>query len=61
MARLYEPMVEAGGRYFATDVSTAELAKHACKAFLALNISFANGLARVRQRAGRTLSPWPTS
>jgi UDPglucose 6-dehydrogenase len=52
MRRLYEPMVEAGARYFATDVPTAELAKHACNAFLALKISFANGLARVCEAAG---------
>ncbi len=52
MARLYEPMVAAGARYFATDVSTAELAKHACNAFLALKISFANGLARVCEASG---------
>ncbi len=47
MRRLYEPLIAAGGRYFATDVPTAELAKHACNAFLALKVSFANGLARV--------------
>jgi UDPglucose 6-dehydrogenase len=52
MRTLYEPMIEAGGRYFATDVSTAELAKHACNAFLALKISFANGLARVCEASG---------
>jgi UDPglucose 6-dehydrogenase len=52
MRRVYEPMIEAGARYFATDVSTAELAKHACNAFLALKISFANGLARVCEASG---------
>jgi UDPglucose 6-dehydrogenase len=52
MRTLYEPMIEAGARYFATDVSTAELAKHACNAFLALKISFANGLARVCEASG---------
>ena len=52
MRRLYEPMIAAGGRYFATDVPTAELAKHACNAFLALKISFANGLARVCEASG---------
>ncbi|HMC08464.1 MAG TPA: nucleotide sugar dehydrogenase, partial [Actinomycetota bacterium] len=36
----------------ATDVRTAELAKHACNAFLSLKISFANGLARVCEAAG---------
>ena len=52
MRRLYEPMVAAGAQYFATDVSSAELAKHACNAFLALKISFINGLARVCEAAG---------
>jgi UDPglucose 6-dehydrogenase len=52
MRRLYEPMIAGGGRYFATDVPTAELAKHACNAFLALKISFANGLARVCEASG---------
>ena len=52
MRRLYDPMVQAGSRYFATDVTTAELAKHACNAFLALKISFANGLARVCEAGG---------
>jgi UDPglucose 6-dehydrogenase len=52
MRQLYEPMIAAGGRYFATDVPTAELAKHACNAFLALKISFANGLARVCEASG---------
>ncbi|HKN50160.1 MAG TPA: nucleotide sugar dehydrogenase, partial [Actinomycetota bacterium] len=44
--------VETGARYHATDVRTAELAKHACNAFLSLKISFANGLARVCEAAG---------
>lgn len=52
MRRLYEPMIADGGHYFATDVPTAELAKHACNAFLALKISFANGLARVCEASG---------
>src|SRR2546427_3510466 len=49
---LYAPIVETGARYHATDVRTAELAKHACNAFLSLKISFANGLARVCEAAG---------
>ncbi|MEA2589576.1 MAG: UDPglucose 6-dehydrogenase [Actinomycetota bacterium] len=52
MRTLYEPMITAGARSFATDVPTAELAKHACNAFLALKISFANGLARVCEASG---------
>jgi UDPglucose 6-dehydrogenase len=52
MRELYAPLVAAGTRYFATDVATAELAKHACNAFLALKVSFANGLARVCEAAG---------
>jgi UDPglucose 6-dehydrogenase len=52
MRQLYEPFVASGARYFATDVSTAELAKHACNAFLALKISFVNGLARLCEACG---------
>lgn len=52
MRELYEPMVAAGAPYFATDIATAELAKHACNAFLALKISFVNGLARVCEASG---------
>ena len=35
-----------------TDIETAELAKHACNAFLALKISYANALARICELAG---------
>lgn len=52
MRRLYEPLVAEGAAYFATDVCTAELAKHACNVFLALKISFANALAPVCEAAG---------
>lgn len=52
MRELYAPMIVAGAPYHATDVSTAELAKHACNAFLSLKISFANGLARICEASG---------
>ena len=52
LRRLYDPIVALGATYYATDVMTAELAKHACNAFLALKISFANGLARICEAAG---------
>jgi len=52
MRKLYEPFLTGDVQYHATDVRTAELAKHACNAFLALKISFANGLARVCEAAG---------
>lgn len=51
MRRLYEPLVRAGCPLLETDIRTAELAKHASNAFLALKISFANALARVCERA----------
>ena len=41
-----------GSRLVETDIRTAELAKHACNAFLALKISFANALARMCEGAG---------
>lgn len=52
MKQLYASVLEAGCRYFATDVSTAELAKHACNAYLSLKISFANALARICEASG---------
>lgn len=52
MRALYEPFVERGARWIETDLATAELAKHASNAFLAMKISFANALARVCELAG---------
>ena len=52
MRRLYEPLTTRGCRLIETDIATAELAKHASNAFLAMKISFANALARVCERAG---------
>lgn len=52
MRRLYEPLTRRGHPIIETDIRTAELAKHACNAFLALKISFVNGVARICERAG---------
>jgi UDPglucose 6-dehydrogenase len=52
MRRLYAPLVERGVRYIETDLATAELAKHASNAFLALKISYANALARLCELSG---------
>jgi len=52
MRELYAPLIERGTPYFETDVATAELAKHACNAFLALKISYANSLARLCEASG---------
>jgi len=52
MRTLYAPLLEAGVRLIETDPSTAELAKLSSNAFLALKISYANGLARMSERAG---------
>ena len=51
MRELYRPLVQEGCPYIETDVRTAELAKHASNAFLALKISFANALARICELA----------
>lgn len=51
MRRVYAPLTERGIRLIETDIRTAELAKHACNAFLALKISYANALARLCERA----------
>ena len=52
LRRVYEPLVARGYSLIETDINTAELAKHACNAFLALKISYANALAQICERAG---------
>lgn len=52
MRRLYSPLIDKGCTWIETDIATAELAKHACNAFLALKISYANALARLCERSG---------
>jgi UDPglucose 6-dehydrogenase len=52
LERLYGPLIGNGVRLIVTDIATAELAKHASNAFLALKISFANALARLCERTG---------
>jgi UDPglucose 6-dehydrogenase len=47
MRHVYRSLIDAGTPYIETDLRTAEIAKHACNAFLALKISFANSLARI--------------
>jgi UDPglucose 6-dehydrogenase len=47
MRELYQPIIDSGAAYVETDQRTAELAKHACNAYLALKISFANAMARI--------------
>lgn len=49
---LYAPLTRAGCPLLETDIATAELAKHASNAFLAMKISFANALARICELAG---------
>jgi UDPglucose 6-dehydrogenase len=52
MRRLYARSIQAGCPLIETDIKTAELAKHASNAFLALKISYANALARMCERTG---------
>jgi UDPglucose 6-dehydrogenase len=52
MRQLYRPLIDRGCIYIETDVQTAELAKHACNAFLALKVSYANALARLCELSG---------
>ena len=52
MRRLYAPLVKDGAMLIETDIQTAELAKHASNAFLAMKISYINAIARVCERAG---------
>jgi UDPglucose 6-dehydrogenase len=51
MRTIYRRLVDRGVPLIETDVLTAELAKLACNAFLALKISYVNGLARLCERA----------
>jgi UDPglucose 6-dehydrogenase len=52
MRELYKPLTDKGIPLIETNIKTAELAKHACNAFLALKISYANALSRLCERAG---------
>jgi UDPglucose 6-dehydrogenase len=52
MRRLYRPLVDRGHTLIETDIATAELAKHACNAFLALKVSFINAMARMCEAVG---------
>jgi UDPglucose 6-dehydrogenase len=52
MRHLYARAIEGGAPVIETDIKTAELAKHASNAFLALKISYANALARICERTG---------
>jgi UDPglucose 6-dehydrogenase len=51
LRELYKPLTDAGVPLIETNISTAELAKHACNAFLALKISYVNALARLCERS----------
>ena len=52
MRRIYEPLIAEGTPYIETDPRTAEVAKHACNAFLAMKVSYVNALARVCELGG---------
>ncbi|MGH2757810.1 MAG: UDP-glucose dehydrogenase family protein [Actinomycetota bacterium] len=52
MRRLYNPMILHGSELIETNIATAELSKHACNAFLAMKISYINGLARLCELTG---------
>ncbi|HYN37207.1 MAG TPA: UDP-glucose/GDP-mannose dehydrogenase family protein, partial [Actinomycetota bacterium] len=49
---VYQPLIDKGCDFVATDIVTAELSKHACNAFLAMKISYANALARICELSG---------
>ena len=56
LRRLYEPLTSKGYPLIETSIQTAELAKHASNAFLALKISYANALARLCEKADADVS-----
>jgi UDPglucose 6-dehydrogenase len=47
LRQLFAPQIDAGIRFFVTDLATAELSKVAANAFLATKISFINAVAEV--------------
>ena len=49
---VYAPLTDSGTPYIATDVATAELAKHASNSLLATKISFMNMIALICDRTG---------
>lgn len=51
MQRVYRPWTDKGHVLIQTDIATAELAKHACNAFLAMKISYINAIAQVAERS----------
>jgi UDPglucose 6-dehydrogenase len=52
MRQVYAPLIRMGIPWIETDPRSAEVAKHACNAFLALKVSYVNALARVCELAG---------
>ena len=52
LCAVYKPLIDKGCRVIQTDIATAELSKHACNAFLAMKISYANAMARMCELAG---------
>ena len=56
LRRVYDPLTSNGTLLIETDVRTAELAKHASNAFLAMKISYANALARLSEHDRSSLA-----
>jgi UDPglucose 6-dehydrogenase len=52
LREIYAPLIRIGIPWIETDSRSAEVAKHACNAFLALKVSYVNALARVCEAAG---------
>ena len=52
LRRIYEPLTSRGIPLIETGISTAEIYKHACNAFLAMKVSYVNAVARICERAG---------
>jgi UDPglucose 6-dehydrogenase len=56
LRRIYQPLTDKGVPLIETDIATAEIAKHACNAFLSMKISFINAVARMCERAGADIA-----
>ena len=52
LCQLYKPLTDAGARLIVMDTRSAELVKVAANSFLAMKISFINGVASVAEKVG---------
>ena len=52
LRKVYQPIIDSGVPFLSMDLNTAELVKFAANSFLAMKISFINGVASVAEQKG---------